>query len=117
MVSAAVSLAILGAACSTSQSPTAPQAADVRFDSLATVFTGGRYWKAFALTNRGGVMAFRVRVYWHFDGGDSSLMGLFALTRPSDLRAGETGYVPMMQEGYVGTYPLAPDSIRWSEAP
>ena len=113
-IAAALVLALLAAACSTSDSPTAPRAAYVRFDSVTTVFTGGRYWKAFVLTNSGGTMAFRVRVYWHFYGGDS---GLLALTRPSDLLAGEAGYVPTVSTGYVGPHPAAPDSIRWSDAP
>jgi hypothetical protein len=102
---------IAAGCCGDAQGPTSPVVTDVRFDSLTTVFSDGRYWQAFAVTNVGQATAFQVRAYWHATGQGSES----TLAQPPDLRAGERGVVPTMPQGNPAwTYPFAPDSIRWT---
>jgi hypothetical protein len=108
--------AVLAVGCTAKEHfATAPQQAVVQFDSLTSVYMGGRYWEAIAVTNVGQSEAYQVKAYWHFTGDDSAQV---SLVQPPDLAKGQTGVAATEAFGAPAwTYPSTCDSVRWSDSP
>ena len=110
-----IAAAALGAGCSSSQGPTIPRPANVQFDSLTIVNSGGANWLACSVTNVGQATAYEVKVYWHSNGDGVPRV---SLTEPASLQAGQSGVALTMRTDNVAwTWPSTADSIRWSESP